>query len=291
MKKILVFGGRGFVGAELVRRLSECGYGVISASRAEHRTDLPRVECVTNGDLFARNVDLDGVEDAVVCAFSRESACDKLSAGLRFTEQVFRFLKGIGFQSVINISTQGVYAQTHTCDFIDETAEIGPSDCYGVAKYATELLAENIFGGFVNYTNIRLASVNMPQRFTNYFIDCARRGQSINVRSREQKFSLIDVSDVAEGLIALLDKDGVAWDSVYNLGAGYVDTIYHAAELVRDIVFERYGFSKVKVIAGEERAKLFSAVSNKKITNFTGWKPKMSLLDILKKTVFEKFGE
>ena len=70
-----------------------------------------------------------------------------------------------------------------------------------------------------------------------------------------------------------------------------MDTIYHAAELVRDIVFERYGFSKVKVIAGEERAKLFSAVSNKKITNFTGWKPKMSLLDILKKTVFEKFGE
>lgn len=288
MKKYLVFGGRGLVGSELVKKLKDRGDYVISASRFEHKSHLRNVEFVTNAEIFSGKVALEDVSAAIICAFAREAATDKLALSLAFTDDLMRFIKSAKIRNVINISSQSVYAQTHTCDFIDETAEIGPSDCYGVAKYATELLAENIFGGSVNYTNIRLASVNMPQRFTNYFIDCAIRGQSINVKSREQKFSLIDVSDVADGLIALLDKDGVAWDSVYNLGAGYVDTIYHAAELINEMVSKYYGFREVKISVGNISAKLFSAVDNKKFTSLTGWMPRMALEDVLRKMISEK---
>ena len=286
MEKILVFGGKGIIGAELIKQLNKLNYSIISASRTVHSPLYNDVQCVTNDDLFANRVKMSGVDSAVICAFSRDAACDKLAGGLEFTDRVMRYIRDVGIKNVINISSQGVYEQNSLDDFIAEDAKIGPCDCYGVAKYATELLAKNIFGGGFNFTNIRLSSVNMKQRFTYYFMECAISGKNICVNSPEQRFSLIDVSDVANGLISLLKNNHLKWENVYNLGAGYIDTIYNAACSIVNIAHNKYGFERVDIINGNSDAKLFSAVSNSKLTALTEWKPKINM-----QKMFEKMFE
>ncbi len=282
-KRVLVFGGSGFVGKELVRRLAQKGYKIISASRQAREENLANVTCVTNEELFSQRLDVSDVECAVVCAFARESAFDKLAQSLRFTDEVMHFVLDSGIKCAINLSSQSVYAQNSEADYIDETAEIGPADGYGVAKFATELLANNIWGGNINFTNIRLASVNMQQRFTRYFIESAIQGKKINVYCDAQTFSLIDVSDVAEALTALIDCRNTSWDAVYNLGAGYVSTTLEAARTVRDIAVSQYHLPPIDIEIGSSPRKPFSAVSNNRLTALTGWKPQISLHMLLEK--------
>lgn len=282
--KILVTGGYGFVGSEVVKRLSQrqdCQ--VIASDIIVKEEPADNVVRIDNQALFEnRNGILDGVESVIGCAFSRSSKTDELAKGLEFTNHLFCALKRAKMNNIINISSQGVYLKKDGVDELFEGDEIGPEDAYGVAKYATECMLNDVFSDGENVTNIRLASVNMKQRFTQFFIDAIGRGDPITVLCAEQKTSLIDVADVAEGLISIAMHPEKKWRSLYNLGSGRVDTMKEIVEALKGIA-RREGGKEVLVTYGDSLPKTFTPMNIDAIKEDFGFVPMIGLEAMLLK--------
>jgi nucleoside-diphosphate-sugar epimerase len=290
MKKVMVTGGSGLVGSELVRQLSRSNkYEIISLSRTKNTSELlPNVSFYDNSDLFAGRVDIKEVDFIVNCAFSRSNKCEDLSSGLAFSFDLLRHVKENSSASVINISTQGLYYQPLEPTLIKETDRIEPKDCYGVTKQAVEHLMDAIFSDGINrYTNVRLSSVNFKQRFTQYFVNACIDRTSISVHGKEQRTSLIDVRDVAKGLIALITLSAEKWQKNYNLGTARVNTIFEVANITNQVAIEVFGYKPTPIRLVDREIVPFSAMDISRLNKDTGWVPEISV----KEMVINMFNE
>ena len=280
--KILVTGGYGLVGSEVVRQLAaDPAHTVVAADLAVRPEDRANVIRIDNQAVYTnRNGVLDGVQSVICCAFSRSNRPDELAKGLQFTHQMFCALKRARLDNIINISSQGVYRQGVGIEQLVEGDEIGPQDAYGVAKYATECMLRAVFADGENITNIRLASVNMRQRFTQVFVNAILDGALINVSSAKQKTSLIDVQDVAAGLIAIATQPHKQWRPLYNLGTGRADTMADIVAALRQIAGERS--LDVQSAMGDADPKPFALVNIDAIGQDFGFAPRVGLTDMLR---------
>lgn len=280
MKSVLVTGGNGFVGREVVKQLCLAGeFNVYSASRSVSEQRFDEI-CICNDQIFAEEDWLGHIDCVINCAFSRSNAPQDLAQGLEFTDKLFQSLKSAKVNNIINISSQGVYLQKQDIDCLNEGDEIGPSDAYGVAKYATELMLYNVFNGNENITNIRLASVNMPQRFTQAFINSIIQGKEINLVAPKQKTSLIDVRDVAAGLIAIAKNDKIRWRKVYNLGTGRYESIGELLDCIVELC-KPYVNNVPSIIRGDSAPKAFAYMSIDAMKTDFNWQPTVSAKEML----------
>ncbi len=297
MKKILVTGGGGLVGTELVRQLSESKEcKIVSLSRSKNEAGyLTNVEFFANSDLFEGKINIREVDIVVNCAFARSNKCEDLSNGLEFSYNLLKFIKENSDAGIINVSTQGLYFQPETPTLLKETDKIEPKDCYGVTKQAVEYLMDAIFGNSSNrYTNVRLSSVNFKQRFTQYFVNACLDGNPISVYGKDQLTSLIDVYDVARGIIALIAIPGDKWQKHYNLGTGKTNTILEIADITSKVAENVFKLKVLPMKFVDREVVPFSAMDISRLTKETGWIPEVSvenmMLNMFKKTIEERKG-
>ena len=102
-----------------------------------------------------------------------------------------------------------------------------------MAKYATEKMFN--LSSIPYVTNVRLASILMPQRFLYYFVKKAKAEESFTVTAPNQYAALLDVTDAAAGLAAIADKNPKERANVYNLGIGTQYSLLEYAESVKSI--------------------------------------------------------
>lgn len=272
MKTILVTGASGFLGHHLVKELLKHGDTKVIAilGRPEDKANaLPSGTNITVypvETLFTEK--FENIDTVINCAFARCNDAKLLSEALNFTEKLIKRFEVLKVKSTINISSQGVYQRLGVGELSNEESPIEPIDMYSMAKYATEKMFN--ISSIPYVTNVRLASILMPQRFLYFFVKKAKAGENFTVTAPNQYAALLDVTDAATGLIAIADKNPRERSNVYNLGIGTQYSLLEYAESVKSIG-SSFGY-KVQYDIADNSTTVCAGMDCQLIKKDTGWK-------------------
>ena len=217
--------------------------------------------------------DFGHVDTLIHTAFSRGENLPGLTGSIEMTEQVIEMVNSQNIDSIINISTQGVYKGLKPGEMIDEDGFVEPNTAYGLAKWAVENMLK--LGCRKRYTSIRMASLSSNARFLDFFVDSVITGKHITVTAPNQCASIMDVSDAVAGILAVESINMDKRDIVYNLGPGLQHSILDYAQTANEVGVS-FGYTPIKIEV-EDSGKEFAICMNcKKLESQTGWKPKVT---------------
>ena len=276
MRTILVTGATGFLGQSLVNELLQTeSFNVIAiGGRPEDKINPlpnhPRLRVFLLEDLLT--VGFADVDTVINCAFARSNDSALLAQALDFTEKLISRLEELKVKSVINLSTQGVYQRLPVGELSNESSPIVPIDLYSMAKYASEKFFS--ISDIPYVTNVRLASLMMPQRFLHFFVQKAKKGESFTVTAPNQYAALFDVKDAASGLTAIATMAPENRAKVYNLGIGAQYSLLEYAESVKSIG-ESMGYQVVFDVANNGTT-VCAGMDCTRLMQDTGWKPRIT---------------
>lgn len=272
-KTILVTGSTGYLGHFVVRELvRNTDFEVIAiGGRPEDKVNsLPknkRMKFFLLDALFTE--DFGKIDTVVNCAFARSNNAGLLAAALDFTEKSIKRFEELNVNSILNISTQGVYKRLNAGKLSDECSQIEPIDLYSMAKYASEKMFQ--ISSIPYVTNVRLASLLMPQRFLYFFVNKAKAGEHFTVTAPNQYAALLDVTDAAKGLAAIAGLLPEKRANVYNLGIGTQYSLLDYAETVKEIGLQM-GYN-VNFDVADNGITVCAGMDCSKLMNDTGWRP------------------
>lgn len=273
MKTVLVTGASGFLGFHLVQELLKDDiYKIIAIGgrpedKANPLPDHPRLRAYSLDSLFAE--EWKGIDTVVNCAFARSNDAKLLAEAFDFTEKAIKRFEEFGVKSVINISSQGVYKRLGVGELSKEDSPIEPVDLYSMAKYASEKMFT--ISAIPHVTNVRLASILMPQRFLYFFVNKAKAGEHFTVTAPNQYAALLDVTDAAKGLVAITDLTSDKRANVYNLG---ISTQYSLLEYAKSVkaIGQQKGF-KVDFDVADNGTAACAGMDCSLLMGETGWNP------------------
>lgn len=282
-KKIAITGASGNLGGRLVEyilRNTDWELVTFSSRSLSQWTENPRVRQYHNEDIDKILPSLD-VDILVHFAFARRFRSNTdIATSLDFADKVYKSVYKNPKCRLVNISTVGVYAPSD--EFIDEDSPIGPDSLYGMAKYASEVILKSVFVDSIDRTtNLRLGGVAQSQRLIPAFIENAKNNHEISIVGGTQQFSWIDLDDAIEAIAASLKMD--SWQLVYNITLNKERyTITDIAQKVAGIAKE-LGYGDVKITIQPQDIHLMVGWSSMRFTNDSGWTPKVSIVETIKK--------
>lgn len=239
---VLVTGGAGFLGINLVRYLLERGYSVVSLDIASF--DYPdvrdRVRVVT-GDV--RNID--AVEQAMVGADAVVHTAAALplyppeeifTTDVDGTRNVFETASRYGVERVVHISSTAVYGipDHHPLLESDRLDGVGP---YGKAKIEAELVALDYRARGMTVPILRPKSFVGPERLGVFALlyDWALDGRHFPmIGSGHNRYQLLDVEDLCAAISLCLTLPREIVDDTFNIGAAEFTTMRADYQVVLD---------------------------------------------------------
>lgn len=262
--KILVTGGLGLIGHNVVHRLEKQGhevvivdnqttYGIIPESELqyllqERKNKIVRSEIIISdicnfvqmSDIIKKNQ-----FDCIIhmASFPRQKVVNvNPMVGSRvMVEGLLNLLEIAHTNSVkkfVYISSSMVYGNfNHT---IKEQEQCNPIGQYGIMKLAGEDLVKDYHRrGCFNYTIIRPSAVYGPldveDRVISKFVLTAMRGGQLKVKGENEMLDFTYVADAADGIVAAVNSNE-ANNKTYNITKGASTTLLQAAQLAIKIV-------------------------------------------------------
>lgn len=289
MKTVLVTGATGFLGQSIVKELlRHDSYGVIAVEglpgdKVNPLPEHPRLKLIGLDRLFTHP--LEDVDTVINCAFPRSNDPATLARAFDFTEKLIGRLKMQKVKSVVNISSQGVYERLPAGQLSTEDSPVVPIDLYSMAKFASEKMFRA--SGIPHVTNVRMASLMMPQRFLYAFVKKAVSNEPIVLTAPYQYASFLDVTDAASGILSIVALDPEKRAAVYNLGTGVQYSLLQYAESVKEIG-DRLGYS-VTLEVSDNGTRVCAGMDITRLTDETGWKPAI-LKDEMILNLFRSIG-
>ena len=301
--KVLVTGGAGFIGSNLVYALLKQGCSVAVLDNFYTGSKKNLANCLAHIELFQEDitqVDIFGLGSFdLIFHLACPASPAKYQADPLFTVQTSYFgtLKVLEYArstrcKVIFASTSEVYGdpQVHPQveTYFGNVNPVGPRACYDEGKRVAETLCYIFHKQFdVQVIIARIFNTYGPNmavddgRVISSFITNALRGTDLVIYgSGHQTRSFCYVSDCVAGLLSLAfldDKFGV-----FNLGNDHEIEILELAKLVLNLTNSQSGISFVEA-PQDDPAKRRPDIS--KLITKTGWKPQVSLEEGLKATI------
>jgi nucleoside-diphosphate-sugar epimerase len=273
MSTILLTGATGFLGHHLVKKLLDDGKTVIAIlGRPEDKANAlpshPHLSVYPCSSL--RSTHFGHIDTLIHTAFSRGENLAGLSASLSFSREIIELVNNNNIESIINISSQGVYKKMRPGEMVDETGDVEPGTSYGLAKWAVENMLA--IGCHKPYTNIRMASLSANARFLDFFVKSVATGASIQVTAPRQYASIMDVADAVNGILAVASIPPHQRSTIYNLGLGVQYSIAEYAQMciARGQVF---GFSPVALTMTDNDKDFAICMDCSRLKSKTGWEP------------------
>jgi dTDP-glucose 4,6-dehydratase len=305
---VLVTGGSGFIGSNLVRLLlaERPDWRIVNldkltyAGNAENLADLegnPRYRFV-RGDICDGGLVADLFEteriDAVM-HLAAESHVDRsilapsvfIETNVRGTQVLLEAARALGVKRFLHVSTDEVYGSLGPTGLFTEETPLAPSSPYSASKAASDLLAlsyAHTFGLPVvvtrcsnNYGPYQFPEKLIPLMIANAIRDLPLPvyGDGMNVRD------WIHVEDHGRGLLAALERgeDG----QVYNFGAASERHNLHIVKQVLELVGKPQSLiTFVKDRPGHDRR---YAIDARKAHAKLGWAPRHRFEEALASTV------
>lgn len=273
MRTILVTGASGFLGHFVVKELLKnpefeiVAIGGRPEDKANPLPESPRLQFYTLDKLFTE--DFASIDTVINCAFARSNDSQQLAGAIAFTEQAIDRFVTLGVKSAINISSQGVYERLPKGELSEEDSPILPIDLYSMVKYSVESMFH--VSAIPYTTNVRLASLMMPQRFLYFFVKKAKAGETFTVTAPNQYAALLDVKDAASGLVAIANLAPEKRTKTYNLGIGRQYSLLEYAETVKTIGV-KLGYN-VSFDVANNGTEVCAGMDCTKLMADAGWKP------------------
>ena len=249
MKKVLLTGVTGFVGANLARRLLREEYEVhaIARSQASH---WRIADLVSRQNFFFRCADIrhaDTVETimhevypqhimhlAVVGMYEGKTGSDQelFETNVRGLVNLLNTAKEIPYESFINTGSSSEYGIASKP--MQENDPCKPVNAYGVSKLAATQYASLHAKQFQKpVLTLRLFSPYGPYDFGGRFIAYATmaslQGETLTLGNPESRRDFVYVEDVADAYMRAMERAHAFPGEVYNIASGREITIRNAA--------------------------------------------------------------
>ena len=308
MKKILVVGGAGYIGAHVAYLLQENGYGVRiydDFSNGLKSRIEGKFSDVVIGDVLDRQALISACEgiDAVIHLAAKKAVGESVDNPLKYYENnvggTLNLLAAMSLKGVKRIvfsSTAAVYAPSEKLS-ITEDDLTEPLSPYGQTKLLSEKLisavakAENLSAISLRYFNVVGAlrdefADNSKDNLVPKVFAALKAGKNPEIYGSDYPTKdgscirdYIHVSDLAKAHLVALEKVFAAnVDEVYNVGSG---TGYSVTEMINQIA-ESIGNSITPTLSPRrpgDTAQLIASIA--KIERDLGWKPERSLKEMI----------
>lgn len=262
--KILVTGGLGFIGHNVVTQLENQGhtcvitdtqttYGIVPQAELDYLVAERRKKIKTDRIYRIDIADQDGIDWLIrehqpnmvihLASFPRQKVVNASPAyGARVMMEglinVLESAKNHRVERVVYISSSMVYGDFE--DQIAEDSECNPIGQYGIMKLAGEQLVKDYHRrGAFDYVVIRPSAVYGPldveDRVIAKFMLAAMRGETLQVNGAEETLDFTYVDDAASGIVRATTRIMSA-NRIYNITKSHSVTLLKAAEMIVEIV-------------------------------------------------------
>jgi UDP-glucose 4-epimerase len=308
LKKILVVGGAGYIGAHVAYLLQESGYGVRiydDFSNGLKSRIEGKFSDVVIGDVLDRQALISACEgiDAVIHLAAKKAVGESVDNPLKYYENnvggtlnllAAMSLKGV--KKIVFSSTAAVYAPSDKLS-ITEDDLTEPLSPYGQTKLLSEKLisaiatAENLSAISLRYFNVVGAlrdefADNSKDNLVPKVFAALKAGKNPEIYGSDYPTKdgscirdYIHISDLAEAHLVALEKVfSTKVDEVYNVGSG---SGYSVTEMINQIA-ESIGKAITPTPSPRrpgDTAQLIASIA--KIGRDLGWKPKRSLREMI----------
>lgn len=242
MNKVLITGGAGFLGINLIRYLRHQGLtDIVSLDIAEF--DYPERDCVKviQGDIRDRETvrgAMQGVQWVVhtAAALPLYKKEEIFSTDIEGTRNLLEAALAEKVERFVHISSTAVYGipDHHPLREDDSLIGVGP---YGEAKIAAEEVCREYRTKGLCVPIIRPKSFIGPERLGVFalFYDWAKDGKNFPmIGSGKNRYQLLDVADLCEAIYLCLIKDESLVNDVFNVGATDFSTMKEDYQAVLD---------------------------------------------------------
>ena len=308
MKKILVVGGAGYIGAHVAYLLQENGYGVRlydDFSNGLKSRIEGKFSDVVIGDVLDRQALISACEgiDAVIHLAAKKAVGESVDNPLKYYENnvggTLNLLAAMSLKSVKKIvfsSTAAVYAPSEKLS-ITESDLTEPLSPYGQTKLLSEKLisavatAEDLSAISLRYFNVVGAlrdefADNSKDNLVPKVFAALKAGKNPKIYGSDYPTKdgscirdYIHISDLAKAHLVALEKVfSTKVDEVYNVGSG---TGYSVTEMINQIA-ESIGKAITPTLSPRrpgDTAQLIASIA--KIERDLGWKPERSLKEMI----------
>ena len=274
MRTVLITGASGFLGHHLVQELLKQKDTKVIAilgrpeDKANALPDSPNLSVYPCSALFT--TDFGHVDTLIHTAFSSGDNLQGLTASIEMTEKVIELANTQDIDSLLNISSQGVYKGQRPGEKVDETGIVEPNTAYGLAKWAVENMLK--IGCKKSYINIRMASLSTNARFLDFFVESVIAHREIKVTAPHQYASIMDVNDAVEGILSIEQLSLNQRKKVYNLGPGVQYSILDYAEAANE-VGRSFGYSPTNIVVEDSGKEFAICMDCSRLMQDTGWQP------------------
>ena len=308
MKKILVVGGAGYIGAHVAYLLQENGYGVRiydDFSNGLKSRIEGKFSDVVIGDVLDRQALISACEgmDAVIHLAAKKAVGESVDNPLKYYENnvggTLNLLAAMSLKGVKRIvlsSTAAVYAPSDKLS-ITESDLTEPLSPYGQTKLLSEKLisavasAEDLSAISLRYFNVVGAlrdefADNSKDNLVPKVFAALKAGKNPEIYGSDYPTKdgscirdYIHISDLAKAHLVALEKVFTTKvDEVYNVGSG---TGYSVTEMINQIA-ESIGKAITPTLSPRrpgDTAQLIASIA--KIERDLGWKPERSLKEMI----------
>jgi len=284
MKTVVITGASGCLGSNLIAKLldnSDTQVIAILGRTGDKSNILPKgnnIVVYPYTELFS--IDFGHVDTLIHAAFSRGGNLPGLTASIDFTRKIIELVNHRDIDSVLNISTQGLYQRLKIGEKMTEEGTVDPSTTYGLTKWAVENMLK--VGCRKHFTNIRMASLSANAQFLNFFIQSVMAHKEITITSPRQYASIMDVADAVEGIMAIMQLPMEQRKEVYNLGPGVHYSILDYAQSANE-VWESMGHAPTDITVADSGIEFATCMDCTTLKTQTGWEPKLTKHMMLQK--------
>jgi len=303
MAKVLVTGGAGFIGSNLVRALVERGDAVrvLDNFSTGNRANLAGLEIeVVEGELRSYERVHNAVRGVEVVYHlgalgsvprSVQDPLTSSAVNVEGTLNVLLAARDEGIRRVVFSSSSSIYGSARTTP-TPETEAPDPVSPYGVAKLAAERYCVSFSRVYHSFESVvlRYFQVFGPRQnpFSQYaavvplFVTALSGGQPITIfGDGEQSRDFTYVDNVVEATITAAEAAGAS-GRIFNIASGAPATVNHVAETIGRILDKQVERRLAPPRPGDIRD---SAADITAARETLGWEPRVTLEDGLRRTI------
>ena len=274
MDKILVTGSAGFIGSNVIKKLSN--YEVVTNHNDSGRIDLQNIDQVMK---------LDSVDTVIHLAGKipwRELSSNEFSDNnIKCTQNILEYSGKKNVKKIIYVSSY-IYGKPKYCP-VDEDHPVNPHTAYAESKY----LAEKECIDYCERSNLDLIILrpfnvygeSMRSGFLiSNLINAVRSGKKLDIVNKDSKRDFLHVDDFVELILKTIDYNSKL--EIFNVGSGLS---YSFEDIITKI--EKISKNKLDIHYDTDKNFIEDIVADiSKIKSKLHWEPRIKIDDGLRKT-------